>query len=266
MEKITKTSRYEILKWLNPIDILQSCKINKSFEKLCNEPGVFKRLMKIHYPHVKIVSGITNREAFTRLTKNRGLTYGFNLDYIELGNDEKFPIVENSIAYLLIEGEEDIYEYEETFHFKTINYPDQKWILTYFWYELKYEFFDTKSEILDRVWELLNTGDIRWDLMDHWKKSDLPEDRYYIEQFVEKYGYFNQDEIDDYKQGIFYSINGNEEKELKEFTKWMKYLDISYILDEETFRKELKKRNYSDRIDIIDFAFNIQLVDFLREH
>lgn len=72
-EILDKNAIYNILKFMEPVDILSLCSINKKFRNICEDRDIFRQLLKDIYPQFNVCGD--PKEHFFKITKGVGTLY-----------------------------------------------------------------------------------------------------------------------------------------------------------------------------------------------
>tara|TARA_R110001599_G_scaffold302056_2_gene507743 strand:+ start:32199 stop:33359 length:1161 start_codon:yes stop_codon:yes gene_type:complete len=128
MEKIKRDPLIVVLNQMKPFDIIQSCKTDSTFAKLCRTPGLFESLMQKHYPGVSYIGGARN--AFNRYTKSRGILYGYDYDKKQIQFTTKKSTsksVKNNRLQLIDVKDAD--KYDSVYMHRKLDYPEKGFVV-----------------------------------------------------------------------------------------------------------------------------------------
>jgi hypothetical protein len=115
MEKLDNNALFKVLTDSEPIEVMQLCVVNKKLAKLCKTPGVFGRLLELHFPKkefpiayewfeeksIRDKKVLDPRNMYIRLTENYGVRYKIRIQVKEydIYGDKEFELKVAKDAY-----------------------------------------------------------------------------------------------------------------------------------------------------------------------
>jgi len=85
-EILDKNALTEILKRLEPIDVLRLCQINHHFARVCSDQTIFRILMKTHYPDFPINNNA--KDQYMAITSEEVTDYSIGYDFNDTGSSD----------------------------------------------------------------------------------------------------------------------------------------------------------------------------------
>lgn len=262
MEKLDNNVLFKILYESEPMEVMQLCIVNKKFAKLCKTPGVFDRLLEMHFPKDEFKIAYDwfaernirdSKTMYIRLTENYGVRYKIRIEL------EKYYMY-GDLEYELVVAE-DAYKIK----INEVNKPLDKF--EYYFRVPAFKNLKNGVLLIEEVSSYENVGIdesiIFFESMDEacdWFYQNLDEiarKEYYMSEY-----YMTENDYNDYNSDEDVYIIDNRDEDVyktKKFVKWLdEHSNISDIYNKNELLNVIGKDKY---LEIGNSRYNFKTIN-----